>query len=250
MMAQPVLIVALDVPTLTAAATLVERLRAVTPWFKIGSTLFTAAGPEAVRMVQSAGGLVFLDLKFHDIPQTVADGVAAAVDLGVALVTVHCAGGRAALEAAAAAAARSHGRTRVLGVTRLTSDAGRVGASVLRAATEAHAAGLDGVTASARECRRIKARFGPEFRVLTPGIRPAGADAGDQVRVVTPRQAVRAGSDYLVVGRPVLRAADPAAAAAAIAAEMVAAGRAARAGGTARAAQAGGTAPAGDPAAG
>jgi orotidine-5'-phosphate decarboxylase len=219
-MGHPVLIVALDVPALAAAAALVDLLRPVTPWFKIGPTLFTGAGPEAVRMVHAAGGRVFLDLKFHDIPQTVAGGVSAAVDLGVALLTVHCAGGRAALEAAAAAASRAGGRTRVLGVTRLTSEAGRVGASVLRAAAEAHAAGLDGVTASARECRRIKARFGQEFLVLTPGIRPAGTQAGDQARIVTPRQAVRAGSDYLVVGRPVLAAADPATAAAAIAEEM------------------------------
>jgi orotidine-5'-phosphate decarboxylase len=221
-----VLIVALDVPALAAASSLVQRVRPVTPWFKIGSVLFTAAGPEAVRLVQAAGGRVFLDLKFHDIPQTVAGGVAAAADLGVALLTVHCAGGPAMLEAAATAAARSGGGTRVLGVTRLTSDAGRVGTSVLRAAEIAKTAGLDGVTASARECGRIKARLGPAFCVLTPGIRPAGTAAGDQARIVTPAQAVRAGSDYLVVGRPILTASDPAAAAAAIAREMDAARRA------------------------
>jgi orotidine-5'-phosphate decarboxylase len=236
--AEPVLVVALDISALKAAEDLVARARHVTPWFKIGSVLFTAAGPAAVRMVQAAGGLVFLDLKFHDIPQTVASAVRAAVDLGVALVTVHCAGGPAAMEAAAAAAGGSGGRTRVLGVTRLTSDAGRVGASVLRAAAAARAAGLDGVTASARECARIKTRLGQEFRVLTPGIRPKGAAADDQARIVTPAQAVRAGSDYLVVGRPILEAPDPQVAAAAIAAEIAAArhrldrsrpGRAARA---------------------
>ncbi|MDR7419956.1 MAG: orotidine-5'-phosphate decarboxylase [Armatimonadota bacterium] len=219
----PVLIVALDVPTLAEASALVERLRPVTPWFKVGSVLFTAVGPEAVRLVHAAGGRVFLDLKFHDIPRTVAGAVSAAAELGVALVTVHCTGGHAMLEAAATAAARSLGRTRVLGVTRLTSDAGRVGPSVLRAADAAKAAGLDGVTASARECARIKARCGAAFRVLTPGIRPAGSVAGDQVRIVTPAQAVRAGSDYLVVGRPILMAPDPAAAAAAIVTEIGAA---------------------------
>ncbi len=232
-MEPPVLIVALDIPDLSQAAEMVRRLRPVTPWFKIGPVLFTTAGPEAVRMVQAEGGQVFLDVKLHDIPQTVAGGVAAAVDLGVALLTVHCAGGPAMLEAAARAAeagANEGGhRLRLLGVTRLTSDAGRVGPSVLRAAEMARAAGLDGVTASARECARLKARFGHEFKVLTPAIRPAGTAAGDQARVVTPRQAVRAGADYLVVGRPVLAAPDPAAAARAIAAEMARASRSAAA---------------------
>jgi len=221
----PVLIVALDVPTLAAASDLVARLRHVTPWFKIGSVLFTATGPEAVRAVHAAGGQVFLDLKFHDIPNTVAGSVAAAVNLGVALVTVHCAAGSAAMEAAADAARRSGGATRVLGVTRLTSDAGRVGASVLRAAASARAAGLDGVVASARECARIRAACGPAFRVLTPAIRPSGAAVHDQARVATPGQAVRAGADYLVVGRPITAAADPASAAVAVAAEMQAAFR-------------------------
>lgn len=200
-----------------------DVVRPVTSWFKIGSMLFTAAGPEAVRMVQSAGGQVFLDLKFHDIPQTVAGGVAAAAGLGVALLTVHCAGGPAVMEAAAEAARRSGAPLRVLGVTRLTSDAGQVGASVLRAAVGARAAGLHGVTASAHECARIKAQCGADFDVLTPGIRPAGAAAHDQARVATPRSAVRAGSDYLVVGRPIIEATDPLAAAQAVAAEISAA---------------------------
>jgi orotidine-5'-phosphate decarboxylase len=219
----PALIVALDVPTLAAAADLVARVRPITPWFKIGPALFVAAGPVAVEMVQAAGGRVFLDLKFHDIPQSVAGGVAAAAGLGARIVTVHCAGGPAMLEAAARAAARAGGGTVVLGVTRLTSDAGRVAGSVLRAARLAREAGLDGVTASARECVRLKAAFGSAFCVLTPGIRPAGTAPGDQARTVTPRQAVLAGSDYLVVGRPILSAPDPAAAAAVIAAEMAAA---------------------------
>ena len=218
------MIVALDLPSLAGAEALVHRLRPVTPWFKIGSTLFTRAGPDAVRLVQDAGGQVFLDLKFHDIPQTVAGAVAAAVDLGVALVTVHCAAGPSAL--AAAAAARPPGSTlKLLGVTRLTSDAGRVGASVVRAALAARDAGLDGVVASVRECARIKAVCGAVFKVLTPGIRPAGAVAHDQARVATPRQAVWAGADYLVVGRPIATAPDPAAAARAIWHEMTLAAR-------------------------
>jgi orotidine-5'-phosphate decarboxylase len=219
----PALIVALDLPTLSAAAEMMHRVRPVTPWFKIGSMLFTAAGPEAVRMVQAAGGKVFLDLKFHDIPQTVAGGVAAAAGLGVSLVTIHCAAGTAAMEAAADAVRRSGAPTRVLGVTRLTSDAGRVGASVLRAAQAARAAGLQGVVASARECARIKAACGADFCVLTPGIRPAGAPAHDQARVATPRAAVRAGADYLVVGRPIIAAPDPLAAAEAVMREIAAA---------------------------
>ncbi|MGH2374295.1 MAG: orotidine-5'-phosphate decarboxylase, partial [bacterium] len=201
------------------AQALVGHLRAVTPWFKIGSVLFTRAGPEAVHMVHAAGGQVFLDLKFHDIPQTVAGGVAAAADLGVELVTVHCAAGPVAL--AAAADARPPGSAlRVLGVTRLTSDAGKVGTGALRAAVEAREAGLDGVTASVRDCARIKNACGPAFRVLTPGIRPAGVAAHDQIRIATPRQAVRAGADYLVVGRPITAAEDPVAAARAVLVEM------------------------------
>ncbi len=220
----PALIVALDVPSLSDAAALVRLLRPVTPWFKIGPVLFTRAGPEAVRTVHAAGGQVFLDLKLHDIPQAVAGGVAAAAGLGVALVTVHCAAGEAALRAAATA--RSAGSAlRVLGVTRLTSDAARGGRHVLRAAEVARSAGLDGVTASVRDCARIKALCGQKFYVLTPAIRPAGAAAHDQVRVATPRQAVRAGADYLVVGRPIVAAADPLAAAQAVAAEIARAAR-------------------------
>ncbi len=194
---------------------MVQRLRSITPWFKVGSMLFTRVGPAAVHLVHQAGGQVFLDLKFHDIPQTIAGGVAAAADLGVALVTVHCAAGPAAL--VAAVAGRPAGSPlKLLGVTRLTSETGRVGVSVVRAAIAAREAGLDGVTASVRECARIKAACGAHFRVLTPGIRPAGAIAHDQARVATPRQAVRAGADYLVVGRPIVAAPDPASAARAV----------------------------------
>ncbi|HET8679261.1 MAG TPA: orotidine-5'-phosphate decarboxylase [bacterium] len=218
-MVTPTLVVALDQDARSDAEALVRLLGPFVSWFKIGSILFTRAGPDAVRMVHEAGKRVFLDLKFHDIPQTVAGGVAAAAGLGVALVTVHCAAGAEALRAAAGA--RPAGSPlRILGVTRLTSDAGRVGARVLRAAVAARDAGLDGVTASARDCARIKAVCGLDFRVLTPGIRPAEAAAGDQVRIATPRQAVRAGADYLVVGRPITAAADPVAAARGVLDEM------------------------------
>ncbi|MDR7422340.1 MAG: orotidine-5'-phosphate decarboxylase [Armatimonadota bacterium] len=220
----PALIVALDVPGLREAAGLVECLRPVTCWFKIGPVLFVREGPAVVRMVHDAGGHVFLDLKLHDIPQSAAGGVAAAAELGAALVTVHCAGGETMLRAAAAAARPAAGRMAVLGVTRLTSEAGRVAGSVLRAARLAQDAGLDGVTAAVAECARIKAACGQAFRVLTPAIRPAGGPAHDQARVATPAAAVRAGSDYLVVGRPITAATDPVAAARAVAAEMEAAG--------------------------
>jgi orotidine-5'-phosphate decarboxylase len=226
--------VALDVPALAQASGLIDRLRPVTAWFKIGPVLFTAAGPDAVRAVHAAGGHVFLDLKYHDIPQVVAGGISAAADLGVALVTVHCAAGPAAMESAARAANRAARPLRVLGVTRLTSEGGRVGPAVLRAAEAARAAGLGGVVASARECARIKSRFGADFHVLTPGIRPSGSGAADQARIATPAQAVRSGSDYLVVGRPILLSDDPAASAAAIAAEMAGARAARHAGGTRR----------------
>jgi orotidine-5'-phosphate decarboxylase len=210
---RPALIVALDVPALPVARRMIEQLMAVTPWFKVGPVLFTSVGPNAVTSILAAGGKVFLDLKFHDIPNVVAGSVRAAADLGVSLVTVHCAGGGAMLEAASDGARRSGSPVRVLGVTRLTSEAGRVGASVLRAAESARAAGLGGVVAATRECSRIKARLGDEFHVLTPGIRPPGVDSDDQARVATPRQAVRAGADYLVVGRPITQAPNPAEAA-------------------------------------
>lgn len=210
---------ALDQPSLSDAEALVRLLRPFVSWFKIGSVLFTRSGPEAVHLVHEAARHVFLDLKFHDIPQTVAGGVAAAAELRVALVTVHCAAGPEALRAATGAKPQGS-ELRILGVTRLTSDAGRVGAGVVQAALTARDAGLDGVTASARDCARIKAACGTEFRVLTPGIRPSGAAAGDQVRVATPRQAVRAGADYLVVGRPITAAPDPVEAARKVQAEM------------------------------
>lgn len=224
------LIVALDVETLEAADAFAARLEGVVRRLKVGLELFTAAGPEAVRAVQRRGARVMLDLKLHDIPETVARAVARAAALGVELSTLHTAGGRKMMEAAARAAREAGGGTKLLGVTVLTSlDArdlaevavdGDVAAVVARRATLAMEAGLDGVVASPREAARIRAAAPEGFLIVTPGVRPAGAGAGDQKRVATPRAAREAGADLVVVGRPVRDAADPRAAAAAIVAEL------------------------------
>lgn len=228
------LIVALDVPSLEDATRVVDAVAGVARWFKVGSELFTAAGPRAVAMVQERGGRVFLDLKFHDIPRTMAAAVSAAGHLGVTMLNVHVAAGEEALRAAVAALAVSQspvpsprspaaiGRPLLLGVTRLTSieDRPEVMAQVVDAAARAKWCGLDGVVASAREAAAIKAACGPEFVVVTPGIRPEGVNPGDQRRVATPAEALRAGADYLVIGRPVLAAADPRAVVTAILNEM------------------------------
>jgi orotidine-5'-phosphate decarboxylase len=222
------LIVALDVATPRQARVLVERLGSSVGMYKVGSQLFTAAGPELVRELVAQGHRVFLDLKFHDIPNTVAHAVAAAASLGVTLVDVHASGGRAMLEAAAAAIRGTP--TRLLAITVLTSHSpeslGEVGVaeglpdSVRRLSRLARDSGADGVVASPHEVPLIREACGGEFLVVTPGIRPSGAPASDQARAATPAGARRAGADYLVVGRPIVLAADPAAAAAAIVAEL------------------------------
>ncbi len=215
------IIVALDFASADDAMSMVDLLGTEGDFYKVGLELFTRAGPEIVRSLTPRGRRVFLDLKLHDIPNTVVGGVRAAADLGVELLTVHCSGGRAMLEAAGDAAA---GRLEVVGVTLLTSLAtedieavwGRNGADmgdeVLRLGGLAREAGLSGVVASGSEVARLKSELGPDFKVVTPGIRPAGSDMADQARVVTPAAAAASGSDYLVVGRPVTRAEDPAAA--------------------------------------
>ena len=230
------LIVALDVETPREAREVVAAVGSHAGTFKVGSQLFTAAGPDLVRELVSAGARVFLDLKFHDIPATVAAAAREAARLGVSLFTVHAAGGsemlRRAAEAAAETASREGlARPRVLGVTVLTSaDAstlaeagvgGTVEEQVARLAALAAACGLDGVIASPHEIglvRRAAAR--PGFLVVTPGVRPRGAAHDDQRRVMTPAEAVRAGADMVVVGRAVLAAPDRARAAAEIVAEM------------------------------
>jgi orotidine-5'-phosphate decarboxylase len=228
------LIVALDVPDAAAARALVERLAGHVGLFKVGSQLFTAAGPDLVREVVARGERVFLDLKYHDIPNTVAGAVASASRLGVTLLDVHGLGGPAMMQAAAGA--RADDRTRLLAITVLTSHdegtlaqiglAGPIAAAVPRLARLAAASGMDGVVASPHEVALVREACGRDFLIVTPGIRPEGAAKGDQARLATPGAALAAGADYIVVGRPITEAADPAAAADAIVAEMEAAARA------------------------
>lgn len=213
------LIVALDVKSKAAAARLVEQLGDAVSFYKIGSPLFTRCGPDIVRTLKQQGKKVFLDLKYHDIPNTVASAVAAAAELDVDLLTIHAGGGTAMIEAARNSVNGS--ATRILAVTLLTSfgadDVEKVWGKqlsslreeVARIAQLAAGAGAHGVVASPLEAEALKRRHGPDFLVVTPGIRPAGADRNDQTRVATPADALRAGADYLVVGRPVIEADDP-----------------------------------------
>jgi orotidine-5'-phosphate decarboxylase len=199
--------------------------------FKVGSQLFTAAGPEFVKGLASSGEKIFLDLKYHDIPNTVASAVASAAQLGVAFVDVHALGGKVMMEAAVGALPAMG--LRLLAITVLTSHSedslGEVGvggaltASVRRLALLAQEAGADGVVASPHEVALIREACGPEFLIVTPGIRPAGSSRGDQTRAATPAAALSAGADYLVVGRPITEADDPRAAAEAVVREMEAA---------------------------
>ena len=230
-------LVALDVERLEDAARLLDTLAGTVTGCKIGTQLFTAAGPAAVEMARKRGFRVFLDLKFHDIPNTVAGAVREATRLGVFMLNVHASGGVAMMRAGATAAADcAHAlgvpRPLCIGVTVLTSldrhaldrEVG-VGATVeghvLHLAACAREAGLDGCVASPREIRALRVAMGDRFVIVTPGIRPAtGQSADDQVRIATPAAAVSAGSDYIVVGRPIVAAADPRAAAIAILQEL------------------------------
>jgi orotidine-5'-phosphate decarboxylase len=246
------LVLPLDVDSVREADRWVRRLADDVGVFKIGKQLFMHAGPEVVRRVHAQGGEVFLDLKFHDIPQTVALAAVEAARLGVKMFDVHASGGAAMMAATAVAVADVCKRERLrrpilLAVTVLTSladgDLRRLGVRepaarhVVRLARLAQANGMDGVVASAREIAAIRRACGPDFVILTPGIRQAGDARGDQKRVETPEAAMRAGADYLVVGRPIRDAADPVAAARAVvgamARGMTARGRAASAPGTA-----------------
>jgi len=237
----PAVIVALDVEERGRALDLVETLLPRVRLFKVGSRLFTAEGPTFIRELAARGASVFLDLKFHDIPATVEGSVRAATAMGVMMMTVHASGGVAMMAAAAKAAAdeakrRGLERPLIVGVTVLTSLSREdlaglcasdvdLGALVLGLASRAREAGLDGVVASVEEAASIKRALGTGFAVVTPGIRPAGADLGDQKRVATPAAAAASGSDFIVVGRPIIEAPSPLEAADAIIAELRGAGR-------------------------
>jgi len=231
------LIAALDVATREEADRLVARLAGASDWLKVGLELFIAAGPALVRDHATSGRRLMLDLKLHDIPATVERAAARAADLGAGLLTVHAAGGRAMIEAAASAVARAgggEGRTCILAVTVLTSldqrDLAEVGEDVplaelvVRRARLAIDAGADGVVASPREAAAVRQIAPPGFLIVTPGVRSGAASAGDQKRVATAGEARAAGADLVVVGRPIRDAADPAAVARAIAAELAAVG--------------------------
>ena len=224
------LIVALDYATPEPALRLVETLGESVLYYKIGKELFTAAGPDVVRQMVAKGKKVFLDLKFHDIPNTVAGAVQSAAALGVSLLTVHALGGSKMLRAAAEAARQSQSKPTVLAGTVLTSMdevgmnelgiAGSVEDEVLRLAGLAISAGCGGIVTSAKEAPKVRQSYGRSFAVVTPGIRPAGTAVGDQARVVTPADAIRAGVSHMVVGRPITAAADPVQAARAILEEI------------------------------
>jgi orotidine-5'-phosphate decarboxylase len=228
------LLVALDVDTVVEARALADRLRGAVGGFKIGSRLFTSEGPAFVEELAARGDRVFLDLKFHDIPNTVAGAVAAATRLGVWMLNVHASGGRAMMRAAHAAALEEAARRSVpaplvIAVTLLTSlDEGALteigfsdsmAAQVERLAALAESAGLDGIVASPQEIAIIRRRCGPRFNIVTPGIRGAGDARADQSRTLSAAEALSAGASYLVVGRPIIAADDPRAAAERIAAE-------------------------------
>ncbi len=222
--------VALDTPELPQALALAASLKGHVGGLKVGLEFIAAHGPEGVRKVVALGLPVFADVKFHDIPNTVAGAARETAKLGVAIFNIHASGGEAMMRAAKEAAASVDPAVKIIGVTVLTSldDAvlnavGQIGpaqAQVERLAKLAKFSGLDGVVCSAREIALVRKACGPDFLIVTPGIRPAGADLADQKRVMTPAEAVRGGADILVIGRPITDAPDPVAAAKAIAAEI------------------------------
>lgn len=222
------LVAALDVDSREEAFAIVEKIGSSVDWYKVGKQLFTRCGPELIGGLKQRGKKVFLDLKYHDIPNTVAQAVRSAAAIGADMVNVHASGGLAMLKAAAEAAAES--KICLIAVTVLTSldqqELNAIGIQdspadqVLRLALLTQQAGLAGVVCSAREITLIKQACGNQFLTIVPGIRPAGADAGDQKRIMTPAQAAAAGASYIVVGRPILAASNPAAAAQAIRQEL------------------------------
>ena len=228
-MAPPRLFIAIDTPDVERAAAL-ARTVGDAAGIKLGLEFFAANGPAGVERVRRPGQALFLDLKFHDIPNTVAGAVRSALALAPDLLTIHAGGGRAMMEAARAACENAKDRPALIGVTVLTSlgdadlaatgQTGPAADQALRLSRLARDAGLDGAVCSAHEIGLLKAELGAGFRLVVPGLRPAGAEAGDQARVMTPGQAARLGADWLVVGRPVTAAPDPAAALARILGEI------------------------------
>jgi orotidine-5'-phosphate decarboxylase len=224
------LIVALDVPSEDAALALADRLAEQCQWFKVGLELYIAAGPTIVEKLASRGHSIFLDLKLHDIPNTVASAVRATASLGAKMLTIHAAGGPAMLSAAREAAETIASPPQLLAVTVLTSmDQSQLSAigvdrtpqqQVALLATLGMEAGICGFVCSPQEVAAVRAMTGPEGVLVTPGIRPAGGDKGDQQRIATPTYALDRGASYLVVGRPITQAADPASATEAILLEI------------------------------
>jgi orotidine-5'-phosphate decarboxylase len=224
------LIVALDLPSAAAAQKIVAAVGDSAFCYKVGMQLYTAEGPQVVRDLIASGRRVFLDLKYHDIPNTVASAVREAARLGVSMLTVHASGGGNMLRAATEAAASVNPSLMILAVTVLTSLTdndldklgvhGRLQDQVLRLAALALANGCHGVVASAQEASDLRSEIAGQFAIVTPGVRPAGAAHGDQMRVVTPAEAIAAGATHIVVGRPITEAPDPAAEARAILSEI------------------------------
>jgi orotidine-5'-phosphate decarboxylase len=222
--------VALDTPSRAAAVKLAEAVRRHVGGFKVGLEFISAEGPEGIRAIVALGLPVFADVKFHDIPNTVAGAVRSLAPLGPAMINLHCSGGVAMMEAAVAAAATCLPRPKILGVTVLTSleqtDLSGMGISgtpldqVVRLARLAQKCGLDGIICSPQEIAAVRDACGADFLIVTPGVRPAGTALDDQRRVTTPVRALQAGADYLVIGRPITGAADPGEAAREIAADL------------------------------
>ena len=213
------IIVALDYPTMAAAISLAKQLDPNRCKLKVGKELFTRSGPQVVEQLTAMGFDIFLDLKYHDIPSTVAKACRAAADLGVWMMNVHTLGGPAMMTAARDALANDTQRPLLIGVTLLTSMdeqtfqhiglTGTISETVLRLADMAEQSGLDGVVCSAQEATTLRAQHGQQFQLVTPGIRPAHSDTGDQHRTMTPPEAIDAGSSYLVIGRPITAAQNP-----------------------------------------
>ena len=218
-MSDPKIIVALDYPDAAAALHMADQIDPQRARVKVGKELFTRSGPDVVRSLVGRGFDVFLDLKYHDIPHTVGRACAAAADLGVWMVNVHTLGGAAMMMAAREGVGQATDAPILIGVTLLTSMdqttfeqiglSGNMTDTVVRLASLAKDSGLDGVVCSAQEATSLRAMLGADFQLITPGIRPAGSDRGDQHRTMTPKEALSAGSHYLVIGRPITAASNP-----------------------------------------